>query len=290
LTGPRLPFHRHLKWLCLEELPDDDIKKFYDNIQFAIPQQKHLADCQDFKSELMVSTGTLRRLRKKIYSDDDHKMWEKRGFGEIYLHRFGKADWSELGKVLNHPVMRVALECCIIAKVPDNELAQLLPSVYSLPLSEASIATFKQYFFDIELMERRDWQDYLYLISEDRYSYVRILAALTKPRDEVLHLVGLPTKAQFGTRLKNIMDVAAYRFEYFARQGSHEAQAEARNWAKILIAAGEKHEKYGATDMTDFGKVLQTEFEYSDAVLDSVTPEMLAGAKPQLPEGQGDPE
>lgn len=284
MPGPRIPFHRHLEWLCLEELPEEDIKKYYDNIQFMEPVKSHFQSCDDLAQTLPISSGMRRRLGKKVFSEDDYKLWDKLGYGEVYLHRFDKKDWSEIGRILNHPVMRVALECCIIAKVPDNELVQLLPSVYSLPLSEASLETYKKYFFDIEPMQKKDWQAYLDLLSTDRYTYTRLFAALTKPRDEVMHLVGLPTRIQFGTMLKNVMHTSVFKFDYYSRQSSPEAQAEARNWAKLMIAAGEKHEKFGVNDATDFSTLIQTEFVYIDTPLETISSDMISEVKPQLSE------
>lgn len=230
----------------------------------------------------MVSPAARKRLERKIYSEADHALWTKHGFSEIYLHRLGKSDWSELGKILNHPVMRVALECCLVARISSEELEQMLPPVYHLGCSAETIKLYTKYFFDIENMVKSDWQSYLSIISADRYSYTRIFAALTKGRDEVMHLVGMPTKVQFSTMLKNIMNTAHYKFEHYSRLQGDEAQAEARAWGKMMIAAGEKHEKFGATDATDFARFVQTEFTYIDQSIETITPEMIADIKPQL--------
>ena len=271
-----------MKWLCFEELPEDDIKKFYDNIQFVAPAKAHLAASEDYRKSIMVPPITKRRLLRKMFSVEDQAVWKKHGFEEIYLHRMGQADWSELGKILNHPVMRVALECCIIMGMDDETLTQLLPAVYTLPLSPNTIALFRKYFFDVADWGRNEWQTYLRLLLDDRYTYIRIFSALTKNKDEVLHLVGLPSSTQFGTMLKNIMNTAHYKFEHYARQGSEEAQDEARKWAKVLIDAGVKHDKYAATDATDFSSLIQTSFEYIQDQIETITPEMISEVKPQL--------
>lgn len=285
----KLPFHHHLKWLLLEGLSGREIQKYYDNIQLPTLAQGHFDHCQDYVDSLPLAPLTLKRLRKKLYNEVDHALWKKLGFEEIYLHRMDKSDWSELGKVLNHPVMRVAMECCLIKNLEDSEIATLLPATFALPLTAKTVALHRKYFFDVNTLQRNDWQEYLNLISDDRYTYTRLFAALTKPKDEVLHMVGLPTKTKFGTMLKNVMATAHYKFEYYARQMSPEAQAEARNWAKVLIVAGEKHEKFGAGDDGDLSNILQTEFVYVDEPIEHVTPEMLSDAKPQLlnPGGEG---
>lgn len=278
----KLPYRKHFTWLCIEGLSLDDIQKYYSNIQIAAPSKKHFDGCQEHIKSLMVTPMMIKRLQRKIYNESDLSLWIKHGYGDIYLHRMGKNDWSEVGKMLNHPVMRVALECSLVAGIPASDLSQLLPSVYYLPLSERSIEIYTAHFFDYESMGVEDWKNFLQLLAEDRYTHTRLFAALTKPREEVLHLVGLPSKVQFGNMLKNVMNTAHYRFEFYSRQSSPEAQEEARKWAKIMIDAGVKHEKFGATDATDFSNVIQTEFEYIEAPIETIAPEMLSAIKPQL--------
>lgn len=280
----RLPFHRHLKWLCIEGLAYEEIRSYYDNIQMAVPSKSQYEVALAFAEGLVMPPATKRRLAKKIYSLEDHNVWKKYGFEEIYLHQTGKANWDEVARVLNHPIMRVALEGCLVAKVTKEEISQLLPSVYSQNLSISSIETYASYFFDYENMKKSDWQSYLDQIREDRYTHTRLFMALTKPQEEVLHAVGLPTRTQFGTMLKNVMNTANYRFEHYARQQSPEAQEEARKWARLMMDAGVRHEKFGSTDATDFSKLIQTQFEYIDDPIKDITPEMLADAKPPTAE------
>ena len=248
----------------------------------AIPTEAQYQLAQALVDGLVMPPITKRRLARKIHTVDDQLVWKKHGFEDIYLHQMGKNDWSELGRVLNHPVMRVALECCLVAKLTIEEISQLLPSVYSLALSEQTIETYIRYFFDFESMKKNDWQQYLQQIAEDRYTHTRLFFALTRPQEEVLHAAGLPSRAQFGTMLKNVMNTANYRFEYYARQQSPESQEEARKWAKLMMDAGVRHEKFGSTDATDFSKLIQTQFEYIDEPIQDITPEMLADAKPQV--------
>ena len=284
MTDTRLPFHRHLKWLILDGFDEEAIRDFYNNIQFPVPSKKLIEEASDNVATLILPNLTRRRLAKRIFDLSDRAVWKKHGFEEIYLQTMKKTDWAEIGRLLNHPVMRVALDCCLIARVEAEKISQLLPVTYSLAFSEASITLYQKYFFDSELMNRGDWLAYLKLLSEDRYSYERVFKALTRNQDEVLHLVGLPTKLQFGNMLKNIMNTAHYRFEHFARQMSPESQEEARKWAKVLIDAGVKHDRYSAGDATDFSELVQTEFLHIDGAIDTITPEMIADVKPPAAE------
>lgn len=284
MPDTRLPFQRHLKWLIIEGVSFEAAADLYDNIQLPKPSLEHFKALQDDVETLPLSPATKRRLEKKIYHENDLFVLKKLGFEEIYLQRTKKSDWSEVLKIINSPIMRVAIDCCLVANVPDEEICQLVVAAHNFQLSESTINVYKRYFLDVDVMRKNDWQAYLNLLADDKYTYSRIFTALTKSRDEVLHLIGLPTKAQFGTMLKNVMSTSHYRFEYFARQNSPEAQDQARKWAKVLMEAGAKHDKFGATDATDFSQLVQTEFVHIDGTIETVSPEMLADAKPKVDE------
>ena len=284
MTETRLPFHRHLKWLILDGFDNATIHQFYDNIQFPIPSTEQIEQADEQLKTLIIPGATRRRLAKRIFDEGDQGVWKKHGFEEIYLHTLKKIDWPEIGRVLNHPVMRVALDCCLISSVDTEKITQLLPVTFSLAMSPESIAVYKKYFLDVDLMNKSDWQSYLRILQPDRYVHERIFAALTRNQDEVLHLVGLPTKTQFGTMLKNIMSTAHYRFEYYSRQMTPESQEEARKWAKVMIEAGVKHDRYSAADATDFSDLVQTEFIHLDTKIETISSEMLADAKPKIEE------
>lgn len=246
----------------------------------ATPTDEQIADAVKYAAGLVMPPIVRRRLFKKLYDVGDQAVWKKYGFESIYLHQMQKQDWSGLGRILNHPVMRVALDCCLITGLTHDEIIQLLPAIYFLPISLQDIANYTTYFFDYSNLNKSDWQAFLNQISEDRYTHNRIMFALTRPQEEVLHAVGLPSRLHFGTMLKNVMNTANYRFEYYARQQSPEAQDEARKWARLMMEAGAKHEKFGSTDATDFSKLIQTQFEYIENDVPNITPEMLADAKP----------
>jgi hypothetical protein len=275
-----LPFHRHLKWLALEGLSAKDIQSYYDNVQMAQPTDAQVAAITEEAGKMLMPPITRRRLTRKLHAPEDQAVWQRHGMEEIYLHQMGVKPWVEIGPLLNHPVMRVAIECCLVAKLTHEEISQLLPSVYTLPLSPESVAIYVKYFFDHTNMARSDWQAYLNQISDDRHTHTRLFAALTRPQEEVLHMVGLPSRLKFGTMLKNIMNTAYYRHEHYARQQTPEAQEEARKWAKVTIEAGAKAEKFGSSDTKDFASLIQTAFQYENEEVEMLTPEMLAEAKP----------
>lgn len=282
-----LPYQRHLEWLILESQPEEQIQKFYYNIQYPKIPKKALELAAERVSKLILPPAVRRNLLRGIFRMEDNGVWDKLGYGEVHARRCVQTpskDWEILGKVLNHPVMRLSLECCLIAKFDEEKIVQTFPQVYSLNLSYGALDLFKRYFCDISRMERGDWIAYLGIIKDDPYTYQRVYTALTKPLDELLFLLGLPTQKQYTDFLKNVLAASNYKFQFYARQNTPESDAEARRWAKVGFEAGEKFEKYGASDITDFAKLVQTEFEYVTPEVPTITPEMLQAVLPKVEE------
>jgi hypothetical protein len=177
--------------------------------------------------------------------------------------------------------MRTSLDVCIITNIEFERVTMMLSQVYSINLTEKALELYKRYFGFFEVFERNDWKEYLQKLVEDQYVYTRIFAALTKPKDEVLHLCGLPSEQQFSVFLKNVLATASYKFGYYSRQNTMEGDANAMDWAKVGIVAGEKYEKFGAGDATDFAKLVQTEFTYVTPEIETLTPELALELRPK---------
>lgn len=267
------------------------VQDFYDNIQMPVPTEKDYQEAEAVIGKLMIPPAARRNLSRGIFNPNDSAIWDRLGYGEIHRRRCyanhpSKTDlaaaWEEVGKLLSHPVMRTALDACTLAGVDEEKLSLVLPTVYHLSCSEAAQRLYKRYFADFEMWGKVDWKDYLDRLREDTYVYTRIFTALTRPRNEVYHLCGLPTEKQYSDFLKNVLAGAAYKFDYYARQNTAEADNEARKWAKVGFEAGEKFEKYGANDVSDFAKLVQTEFEYVTPQIPNLDAEMAAQIRPQI--------
>lgn len=283
----RFPYAKHLEWLLLEGTPHEEIISFYDNIQLPVPSHEHLATYEEKIASLVIPPGAKKRLLRKQYNKElDLGAWDRLGYGPFFLQRCGEAPQglSEVGKILNHPVMRIALDCVTIARMDDEKILLLLPQGFNLALSEEALKLYRQYFGNFDDFSKKDWQAYLNLMAEDRYAHTRFFTALTRPADEVLHLCGLPTQKQFSDFLKNVLATANYRFNHYARVGSPEADLHARKWAKVGIEAGEKFEKFGAGDANDFAKLVQTEFEYVTPDIETLDESLAQAIRPQIEE------
>lgn len=283
-----LPYTRHLEWLTLEGLDDKAIQSFYDGIQLPLPTGDDIQKAHEKTRSLIIPPAVKRNLMKRKYLASDTPVWEKLGYGELHARRVRdrvSAEWEMVGRLLNHPVMRTALDCLLVARYPLERICVLLPQVYGLPLSEAGIGLYQKYFANFEHFQRGDWSAYLDRVREDHYVYVRMFTALTRPVDEVLHLCSLPTEKQFTDFLRNVLAAADYKFKYYLRSNTSEADVHARRWAKVGFEAGERIEKYGASDMTDFAKLVQTEFEYISGEV-PVAGADLVSMRPDLKEDQ----
>jgi hypothetical protein len=157
-------------------------------VQFALPEYEYLAALRDdLNQNFRLPSSTRRNLAKGVYTEEDEKLWERLGYRELYLKRMNKCegqlaeDWSMVGRLLNHPVMRVALDCVSIARLTSAEVSEILPQTFSVLLTETAVDLYKRYFLCLEKMSRTDWIYLLKQLQKDPYSYTRYHAALTKP-------------------------------------------------------------------------------------------------------------
>lgn len=279
-----LPFKKHLEWLCIEGLETKQIQDFYDNIQLPIPTQNDISKATTHVTSLIVPPAAKKNIAKGLFKKEDSWVWEKHGYGDLHKRRCDSNDsnWSTVGKLLNHPLMRTALDACSICNFEDDKIMVMLSQIYKIQLTQEALDLYRKYFGNFLNFQKTDWKKYLGRLVDDPYVYTRIFAALTKPRDEVLHLCGLPPENVFSDFLKNVLATASYKFNHYARQGSPEAEKEARKWAKVGFEAGEKFDKFGAADASDFAKLVQTEFEYVTPQIDTIDAEIAAQIRPQI--------
>ncbi|NBO09710.1 MAG: hypothetical protein EBV30_10310, partial [Actinobacteria bacterium] len=67
---------------------------------------------------------------------------------------------------------------------------------------------------------------------------------------------------------------------HYSRMSTPQADGQARAWAKVGFDAGVKYEKFSASDVQDFAKTVQTEFDYIESDIPTVQPDMLSQIKP----------
>lgn len=287
-----LPFTKALLWLYVEGKTRREVKAQLDEISLPIPDEADLDGFEQDAQNLPISPGMRRRIGKKAFDEGDYKILTQIGYHEIYLKHVNAMEkipilkelWEEVHRILRNPVMRVAIDVGTLCKYDLDELIQVIQPIHRERLTVEGLGLYMRYFFALDKMTKSDWRFYLRICNQDAYTFIRYHAALTKPREEALFLAGLPTKTAFTDFLKTVMNTAAYKFQYYSRHNAPQSDAQARHWAKLGFDAGVRHEKFSSTDVTDFSKTLQTEFEYTDEEIPTIDPDMLSEIRPMTKE------
>jgi hypothetical protein len=238
---------------------------------------------------ILVSSATRRRVKALKYDASDALILEKFGLGETYKRDVGgiagepklKAAWDEVFSVLENPLTRVAMDCAFLCRYSPEDLSQILPEMLGTSCTSAGVALYRKYFFDYSSMSRSDWKDFLALTEDVPYVHVRYYTALTKPKEETLFLVGIPTKPDFSRFLKNVLATADFKFKYYSRLSSPDSDAQAKTWAKVGFEAGVRYEKVSTGDVTDFSSAVQTEFDMLDPTFQTIDNDLLSQVKTQ---------
>ena len=293
--GPRLPYDRHLRWLAIEGYSEVSIKQFYDRLQIPKPSRKALDEAASSQEQIKPPSSLLKRLQKKIYQPEDSAYWDKLGFSEVYLQRMVKASdtlkelWTEVGQLLQDPVLRVTVDCLRLAGLTHVELTEIMTENGSkLMPSIPALELYERYLFDFGAMRLGDWQSYLVSLQDDPYSYARYHAALTQGVDAVLQLCNLPTRRQYTDYLRSILALAEMKVRHHARLNVPGSEAEARKWSKTGMDAGDRFQKFSGKSQGDLLKFIQTEFEYVPSQIEAASEEIIRAAMPApTQEGQG---
>ena len=274
----QLPFAKYLLWLHLRGQTVTEIDRTLDELSFPRVGAGVHASYAQRAAGLPLSHMTRKRLLRSVYNAEiDLPTFTKLGLREVYQTLDPDHVVPEqISEILGNPILRVALESCLLAKVGQDEIKALVIQTHKVELNDAVVTLYQRIYFDTASMTKVDWREYLRTCTEDNYIYVRYLAALTQPIDEVLHLVGLPTKPVFSNLLRSILSTAEYKFKRYSGHGTQEGDELAMKWAKAGIVAGVQYEKFSAADATDFSAVLQTEFEFLPDDIPNVTGEMLS--------------
>lgn len=285
----KVPYQKHLVWLILTGKDRERISAVYDKLTIPRPTTEALEAAEKYVFDSMPLPGsTRRRIEKKQFSETDITFFEKVQFGYLYKVTFGEGfnDLKELHeelktKILDQPVIRIAIECCLIKKMDPEEISALVYQGFGSLIDKKVIEQFQSIFFQIEAFDKDDWRHYLDHLarSNDNYTYSRYFAALTKNRDELMHLIGLPTKKSFSNFLETVLTTADYKFRFYSRQGTVEGDRNARYWADVGLKAGEKFDKFAAKDATDFSSTIQTTFEYVDAEIPMAESDLITTVK-----------
>jgi len=287
----KTPYEKHLTWLLLLKQTPEEIEYFYENATLPVPDNVAMMTHAELAIQLPLSPATHKRIVKKIYNKIDESFFQRLGYYELYLKDVAperlksavKIAWEEVDSLLQNPVVRLCVDCLIITKLASEDIVQILgASTYQYQIQKESIDLYKQYFFSVEHFSKEDWRTLLRLVGNDAFTYTRYHTALTRPKEEVIYLLELPTKRTFSDFLSSVLFTSDYKFRYYSRQNTEDGDKQAREWAKVGVGAGEKYEKYSSRDVTDFAEAVQTGFEYAEASIPMADAELVNRVRPDI--------
>lgn len=283
----RLTYGRYLTWLYLEGLERSQIRKTLDELSLPEVPDDVMEVAHKTADELPIPPALKRRLREqKLKPEVDHAWLKKIGLLDFATCRQAGPLWDEIWALCKQPLLRIAVECCLLIKHPVDEIIHAAQTQYGVTLTRDGLALFERTLFQWKELSKSDWREMLTFARSDSFLFERYYAALTAPAEETLHLVRFPIKPAFSEFLRNLLATADYKFKRHSGTGTELGDAEARRWAKMGIDAGIRYEKFASKDARDFAETLQTEFAYVENTIPQATGEMLSGIK--LPTGDVD--
>jgi hypothetical protein len=282
----KIPFARYATFCLLSGMSTEELARHIDDLSLPELNEAVLAELSEDAGRLPLPRSAVRAVQRKTPLDQVAGFLSKLGYDKLYSHHCGvqSEDWTAVWKMLENPVQRVAIECALLAGVTATELETQFSAATGTQLKASVVELFSHYFFDHAAMRKSDWREYLGLCSSHSCLHRSYLTALTRPKDEVLHSVGVPTKIQIGAMLSNIVAVANFKFQRYSAHDSPELDDQSRKWAKLAVETSLKLEKFSSSDAGDFASAIQSEFEFLDEEIPMVDPEMLKELKPPSPE------
>lgn len=296
----KLPYNKYLQWLIITGKQDQDVVDELDNLGIVVPSNAVLAAYREKVASLPIPNACFKRLQKKVVTDYDSVIFDKLGFKDLYSRKMGvgvtafdQSPWTVVTNILSDPSLRIAVECATIAGISTSDLVGMVQAGYKTVLTEEGITLFLDLYFDTTGLGKKEWRDFLSLAAAyNSLVYDKYFAALTKTKDQVMFLIGLPTKAAYADFLKNVLATASFKFKEYADTNTPDHDEYARKWAKIGFDAGARFDKYSSGDITDFARSIQTEFEYEEDVVDTLPPELMSQVVPpkEIENGKGLPD
>jgi hypothetical protein len=177
-------------------------------------------------------------------------------------------------EALEEPKIRLAIEGLLMTKHSHGDTARMVSSRFLFPMSPLHIELYQKYFFDVNLLKRRDWKVYIDRVTGRRREIYYI--ALT---DDVEHLkveLDLPADISVASTLQYMLSKASIKARTYLNETGPAAGKEARHWVDTVTKIVDKYEKYRTRDAADLSKSLQLEFDYVEETYDEADATLLA--------------
>lgn len=161
----------------------------------------------------------------------------------------------------------------ILTQEAHEDICQSVNNKYSCMLKKEHLVLYQTYFWNPEIMTRKDWKHYIQ--RAENYEKSLLFICMTEGREQIRTFLDIPTKADVSGALQAIFTNSVQKAKHYLRLSTKEANTEARAWIKTALEVGEKYKKYETGDVVDFGKTLQLEFEYVDTSFPTPDQEIL---------------
>lgn len=147
-----------------------------------------------------------------------------------------------------------------------DEIFDVMKTRFDIGISDPVLALYKKYFFNMAWVRKGDWIHYLRECSVTRREML-LLAMQTDDSARLRHRLGAAPRFSYPDVLADVLAESYFKFKDHAGDSS---PSKAQSWAKLLMDAGDRREKFKSQDIKDLRKDLQLEFEYLEMEFPSI--------------------
>ena len=147
-----------------------------------------------------------------------------------------------------------------------GEIFDVLKTRFDVSISETTLDFYTRYFFNMRWVRKGDWIHYLRECQVTRREML-LLAMQTDDSARLRHRLGAAPRFSYPDVLADVLAESYFKFKDHAGDSS---PAKAKAWAKVLMDAGDRREKFKNQDIKDLRSDLQMEFDYLDMEFPSI--------------------
>ncbi len=142
----------------------------------------------------------------------------------------------------------------------EGEVFDVMKTRFDISISAQVLAIYCRYFFNMKWVGKNEWIHYLRGCDVTRREML-LLAMQIDDSARLRHRLGAAPRFSYPDVLADVLAESFFKFKDHAGDAS---PSKAQSWAKLLMDAGDRREKYKNQDIKDLRKDLQLEFSYLD--------------------------
>jgi thiaminase len=265
-----MPYILYIRFLATKGIDDiKEINKLLKVIGLPPIEQKDLDEQWDLLHKALPK-NILAQIENKNYSSDFMKNMNVVGVGDLWLYEAPLSKSAEARNIAPYVKFvyaihedtwfRTCINALLIKKSSYEEIARILSVKFSVQIQEKHLDIYSRYFFDVSLMTKGAWKNYLKKFSgKEPHVY---FTALTENIEVLKTELELPSVISVSDSLQWLLTKSFLKAKSYINIGTIEAGREAREWIDQVVKLTDKYEKYRSGDQGDFAKALQMEFEF----------------------------